>query len=40
MQKEVGGELFKDDLHVISYFCKDVLAGGLVSVSLAPLCEK
>jgi hypothetical protein len=39
MQKEVGADLFKDDLHVISYFCKDVLAGGLVSVSLAPLCE-
>jgi hypothetical protein len=38
MQKEVGADLFKD-LHVISYYCKDVLARGLVSVSLAPLRE-
>jgi hypothetical protein len=39
MKKEVGADLSKE-LYVISYFCKDVLARRLVSVSLAPYYKK
>jgi hypothetical protein len=39
MKKEVGADL-SNELYVISYFCKDVLARRMVSISLAPSYKK